>query len=282
MYSALDIAKHICTFCRDRGHAVTNLKLQKILYFLWIRHYENRGTYLFDAPFVAWGLGPVQIDVYEAYKSNGSNIIVRTDDVDLGELNSFVDGFAAELFNVSAGTLVNRSHRPGGAWDSVWDSGNGKNATLPFSLVIELECSVSSGSDTVGSEAESATDTSHREVPENMRSIYYWNMSRLELMRGFSENWDDEGGMPFSPELIDAVEELIADLRFQPSVSPTGRASIQLDYGSRRKGQCYLGFEIYDNGTVSLYTKDAKGNHMEKNIRIGDITTYVSDFCRTV
>lgn len=34
MYNAVDVAKYIIWFCKENGHSISNLKLQKLLYFV--------------------------------------------------------------------------------------------------------------------------------------------------------------------------------------------------------------------------------------------------------
>lgn len=48
MYDADEVAKLVIDVCMDEEKPVTNLKLQKILYFLWIDWYGKMGEYLFD------------------------------------------------------------------------------------------------------------------------------------------------------------------------------------------------------------------------------------------
>jgi uncharacterized phage-associated protein len=68
MNSAHDIAKYVIAFFQKCEDPITNLKLQKILYYI-------QGWYLglyeipaFEEPLQAWVHGPVQPGVYQAYK----------------------------------------------------------------------------------------------------------------------------------------------------------------------------------------------------------------------
>lgn len=54
------------------GKPVTNLKLQKILFFLqgyWLNRYNR---VLFDGKFSKWQYGPVEEEIYQVFKSRGS------------------------------------------------------------------------------------------------------------------------------------------------------------------------------------------------------------------
>ena len=46
-YTAVDIAKYIVSYCSGKHRPVSNLKLQKMLYYTWIDYYKKTGTALF-------------------------------------------------------------------------------------------------------------------------------------------------------------------------------------------------------------------------------------------
>lgn len=77
MYNALSVAHYVIDYCNHCGHGISNLKLQKILYFV-------QAEFLVSSPFhaacftdqiEAWDLGPVVPSVYHHYKVYGSAII---------------------------------------------------------------------------------------------------------------------------------------------------------------------------------------------------------------
>jgi uncharacterized phage-associated protein len=65
--TAGDIAAWIISFCNERGDPVTNLKLQRLLYYAQAWHLALRGRRLFKDDFQAWANGPIQPNVYAAY-----------------------------------------------------------------------------------------------------------------------------------------------------------------------------------------------------------------------
>ncbi len=67
MFSAHDIAIYIINWCHNNGIAVTNLKLQKLLYFVQGEFSRERGLRLIKEDFYAWQLGPVIPQVYTEY-----------------------------------------------------------------------------------------------------------------------------------------------------------------------------------------------------------------------
>lgn len=72
-YSANDIAeKVILQTDTERGDIISNLKLQKLLYYLQGYHLAFFNQKLFDDDLHAWTYGPVVPDVYRRFKENGA------------------------------------------------------------------------------------------------------------------------------------------------------------------------------------------------------------------
>ena len=75
-YKALDIANKIVSKTDlEHGDTISNLKLQKMMYYQQGFHLAYFGTTLFDEDIVAWQYGPVVPSVYKEYKSFESNSI---------------------------------------------------------------------------------------------------------------------------------------------------------------------------------------------------------------
>lgn len=73
-YDVKEIAKKILSkACPDCGDEISNLKLQKLLYYMQGFHLACFDAPLFEDDFYAWQHGPVIPSVYDIYKSNGSN-----------------------------------------------------------------------------------------------------------------------------------------------------------------------------------------------------------------
>lgn len=75
--NALQVADATVYFFARHGDLITNLKLQKLLYYTQAWHLAIYDSPLFDEEFEAWVHGPVQPSVYNEYKKFGSNPIVR-------------------------------------------------------------------------------------------------------------------------------------------------------------------------------------------------------------
>lgn len=80
-YKALDVANKIISKTDlEHGDTISNLKLQKMLYYQQGFHLAYFGTPLFDEDIVAWQYGPVVPSVYKEYKSFESNSISTSEE----------------------------------------------------------------------------------------------------------------------------------------------------------------------------------------------------------
>ena len=70
-YSAMDIAKYAVNRQYKSNRPISNLQLQKILYFLQIVFTSKTGHLLFSDQFEAWPYGPVIRDVYVKFADCG-------------------------------------------------------------------------------------------------------------------------------------------------------------------------------------------------------------------
>lgn len=139
-YNVTEIARYIITRCSELQRPVSNLKLQKMLYFLWVEFYKKTGRMLFIENIYAWQLGPVVPEVYYEYCSYAGRPIIGVynsaiNSEDIAILNSIIEQYVY----VSASELVNRTHARGTAWDSVYRDGAGNRNIIPFDLIIAKE-----------------------------------------------------------------------------------------------------------------------------------------------
>jgi uncharacterized phage-associated protein len=76
MLSAHDVAKYFVSLVdEDAGDSISNLKLQKLLYYAQGGHLAYYGKPLFPEEVKAWAHGPVVPEVYHRYKQHGSESI---------------------------------------------------------------------------------------------------------------------------------------------------------------------------------------------------------------
>ena len=117
-YNALDIAKKIvCRTDVEHGDSLTNLKLQKLLYFMQGFHLAFFGVPFFNEPIEAWTYGPVVPVVFQEFKkfkkrdispdSYSDNLVLTADE------QQMFDMVYQEYNQFSAVTLMNMTHTEG-------------------------------------------------------------------------------------------------------------------------------------------------------------------------
>lgn len=76
-YSALDISRYAINYSNEKGYGISNLKLQKILYFIQAFFLVKTPNNIpcFKEKIDAWDFGPVVPEVYQEYKQFGSTNI---------------------------------------------------------------------------------------------------------------------------------------------------------------------------------------------------------------
>lgn len=113
-YNALDIAEYVIERCNQKNKAISNLKLQKILYFIQAQFIIRFGTPCFNNLMQAWDYGPVVPDVYHKYKIYGNTNISsyrhREYNFEPDE-QEVLDETIDEATNYSASHLVEITHK---------------------------------------------------------------------------------------------------------------------------------------------------------------------------
>ncbi len=137
-----DVAKYVIFYATQKGWTVSNLKLNLFLYFLWIDYYIEKSKYLFSEKFSAWKCCPVQVGVYFDYYMYGAAPIVgmgsRCYEPKIDEdTRNFIDKTIDKYKDESVYDLVERTHRPCGAWDRTFQGGAGNNKLISFEDVID-------------------------------------------------------------------------------------------------------------------------------------------------
>lgn len=76
-YPVLDVCRHVINYSNEHDYGISNLKLQKILYFIQAYFLANDETQTscFDERIEAWDFGPVVPIAYREYKQYGSGDI---------------------------------------------------------------------------------------------------------------------------------------------------------------------------------------------------------------
>lgn len=115
MLSSIDVAKYFLgQIDEDAGDLISNLKLQKLLYYAQGFHLALHGEPLFAERIMAWTHGPVVSEVYHYYKQYGSGPIPGPEDVKIEVYDERTSQFLDEIFRIfgqfSAWKLRNMTH----------------------------------------------------------------------------------------------------------------------------------------------------------------------------
>lgn len=136
------LAKYIVQKCYQDGHPISNLQLQKILYFLQImygRSTEGREL-LFQDDFEALPYGPVIPNVFDKFSRYGGMIIEETFDEPAPcpqKVMKFIDKAIEFLRKKTPWELIKISHAEGSPWDLTYHKGAGRKAIISQSLIID-------------------------------------------------------------------------------------------------------------------------------------------------
>ncbi|WOO86888.1 DUF4065 domain-containing protein [Mollicutes bacterium LVI A0039] len=114
IYTAEDISATIINYASKNNHNITNLQLQKLLYFMQVEYIKETSKLLFPEEFQAWTYGPVQYDVWRYYRLYNrktiSKVLIGTVISD-NILDSILKDKIEMYFRQNVWKLVEQSHR---------------------------------------------------------------------------------------------------------------------------------------------------------------------------
>lgn len=137
VYRAIDIAKYIINKSIDNAHPVSNLKLQKLLYYVQAASLVEQGKEMFQDELIAWMYGPVAEDVYDEYKFNSRYNITEKEDIAVkidDKSKALIDKVLEKKSDFSAYELANKTHE-----ELPWKSTN-QGDIIKKELIKEYFC----------------------------------------------------------------------------------------------------------------------------------------------
>jgi uncharacterized phage-associated protein len=119
---------------------LTNIKLQRLLYFSQVEYNKMRGEKLFADDLEAWKYGPVARSAYERLKGCGAYPITAFDpatDVEgiTEEIGRFLDWIWDKYGRFSVWYLGERARDPKSPWSAVWQNGYGDRMVIPYNAI---------------------------------------------------------------------------------------------------------------------------------------------------
>lgn len=131
-------ANYMIYIMDDAFDDLTNMKLNKLLFFAQGHFLNKYGKPLFSDRIEAWEHGPVIPDVYSKYKAYGDSPISDYDPETIvlvsPEAEEILYGVARKYGKYTASALRNMTHAVGTPWDLVYRRGQ-KHKEIPLALI---------------------------------------------------------------------------------------------------------------------------------------------------
>ena len=148
------IANFVLDRAEERGFGITNMALNKIIYFVHCDYLMERQDPLVGAKIEAWQHGPVFREVYHEFKrwdnadigSRATKIDPHTGEVVRAEANlkpsdvSYLRQLIDRYVHFTAAQLRAMSHREGGPWHRVWGHDGRANPGMRITTDLIYEC----------------------------------------------------------------------------------------------------------------------------------------------
>ena len=136
MLSCHDVADYfLAQQDEESGDTISNLKLQKLVYYAQGFHLAMYGEALFSEPIEAWIHGPVVPELYQRFKQFGSGAIAPPTQIDYSKYGKQTKDLLNEVYSVygqfSGWKLRNMTHD-----EAPW-ANTPKNGVIPHTAMVE-------------------------------------------------------------------------------------------------------------------------------------------------
>ena len=141
MYRAMDLANYIVDKCIKDNVPITNLQLQRILYFIQ-KDFLKRGSPAFSDYIEAWEFGPVVPTVYFCFCGFGAMPILftfRDTGPNPSTDKNIIDNIVENKRSLTPWEIAKETSKITGAWSKVYDNGKGSRRIIPVDLIKELD-----------------------------------------------------------------------------------------------------------------------------------------------
>ncbi|MDT7931421.1 Panacea domain-containing protein [Clostridium perfringens] len=140
MYEAIEIAKYIINKCIEWNRPISNLQLQKILYYVQGEYIKSTGgEELFNDRIEAWTYGPVVPSVYyefNVFSSSNINLLYDVKEIE-DRVREIIDPVIESKSLLSAWKLVENTHKEM-PWMSSYEEG--RNNTIEIDVMRKFFC----------------------------------------------------------------------------------------------------------------------------------------------
>jgi uncharacterized phage-associated protein len=139
-YDPRSVANYFLHKAEDAGTKLTQMQIQKLVFFAHGWHLATLGVPLSTKIFNAWKWGPVNTQIYNKFKKFGALPIEGFAKDESGK--EFAESFESatlklldEIYDnlspLSGPQLSKETHKMGSPWDKVWASGDGEFQPIP-------------------------------------------------------------------------------------------------------------------------------------------------------
>ncbi len=144
-YTAQDIANYFLYKAqKDHQELLSNLKLQKLVYYAQGLHLAMYGKPIFKEEIRAWNYGPVVPELYAKYKRCGASGIAPDKTFDPNSIDSKTRGFLDEVYSAfgqfSAVGLMNLTHD-----DKCWKDAFPQKVIKHNAMAVEMKKYLTNG-----------------------------------------------------------------------------------------------------------------------------------------
>lgn len=136
-YDVMDVAEYVLDYCENElKKPITNLQLQKTLYYVQGMYVAKYDKPLFDNNIEAWPYGPVVPEAYYSYSNFLSKPIVGvkplTENLFTEEEKNFINGIVNKMIEIKPWELVDKTHE-----ELPWKKSNipGRKMPIKFDLI---------------------------------------------------------------------------------------------------------------------------------------------------
>lgn len=156
VYSVRSLANWLLDYAEANGHRLSNMALNKLIYFAYEHALVTYGRKLTNAKIEAWDHGPVFREVYHDFKRFGAApiagrakaydpqtdaLVVASPEIDPDD-QEIIKEAIQDLVRLPASTLRDISHARGGPWDLTWNHAGDVNPGMHISDDLIVGCRV--------------------------------------------------------------------------------------------------------------------------------------------
>lgn len=151
-YSVKALANWVLDYAEGQGERLSNMALNKLVYFAYEHALVTTGRKLTSAKIEAWDHGPVFREIYSSFKTFGGDPInsratrynTRTNSVEIvnpdiaPDDESLLIEAVEPMIRLPAFILRELSHDASGAWAQVWNHGSSSNPGMEITDEVIL------------------------------------------------------------------------------------------------------------------------------------------------